>query len=47
MYVTAKMILAGADDTNWEGTSRFLVLVFEDLHDNNQFYVTVPSGLDS
>jgi len=42
---TAKMILAGADDTNWEGNSRFLVLFFEDFHDNNQFYVTVPSGL--
>jgi len=45
MYGKAKMISAGADDTNRESTSRFLVLVFEDLHDNNQFYVTVPSGL--
>jgi len=41
MYGTAKMISAGADDTNRKDTSRFL----EDLHDNNQFYVTIACEL--
>ena len=38
------MISAGAHDTG-RVLVAFSSSFFEDLHDNTQFYVTVPSGL--